>query len=73
MKTATILLIITFLLLIFTVGYTLFLYKMNYGAMDYDEYQKGQCELKELEDGYVQLQDCAKYKLDRTKLFQRVR
>jgi len=62
-------------LLIFGLFYTLIIFKLDVGVMSYDKYygineQKTPCEFKQLDDGYTQLENCAKYKLDSNKLNQ---
>ena len=69
MKTGNIILIILGVILLASV-YGFVLYELDYGAVDYDEYQlgtyEGACEFKQLDDGFVQLPNCVKYKLKET-------
>lgn len=63
---AVILLGILFLL-VFAIGYFFFLVSIDYGVMDYDEYQKGICEPERYEDGSTRIENCAIYKIDKSK------
>ena len=47
---------------LFAVGYYYVLDKINYGVISLDEYKNNPpCELKRLDEGWVQLSNCAKY------------
>ena len=63
MKILTIIIIGVLFLTCFTIGYYYVLDKTNYGIISYDDYVNNPpCELKQLDDGWVQLSNCAKYK-----------
>lgn len=58
----TLILVLAYLT-IFTFAYSAFLDNINYGVMNYDEWVSKTCEIKQLENGYTQLDSCDIYKI----------
>jgi len=57
-------LIVIVLIVLFAVVYTFIVFEYDFGVMDYDQYMNNPpCEFKQLDDGYTQIPNCAKYKI----------